>query len=54
MEKPWYKSKTIWTAVIGGVLGVLHAFGVVVPEWVYTILIAFGLVAVRDAIGSNG
>ena len=51
MKKKWYQSKTIWTAIIGGIIGVVEAFGVTVPPELITILIAFGLYAIRDAIG---
>ena len=43
-DKEWYKSKTIWTSVVAGVVGVLQAAGVVdqVPEIVWTLLASFG------------
>ena len=52
-DKAWYKSKTVWTSVVAGVVGVLQAVGVVeaVPEVVWTLLSAFGLYGVRDAVG---
>ena len=50
MNKEWYKSKTVGTAIATGALGVAAAVGYVVPEWIYTILVAFGLYSVRDAI----
>ena len=52
-DKAWWKSKTIWTSVIAGAVGVLQAAGVVeaVPEVVWTLLAAFGLYGVRDAVG---
>ena len=52
-DKAWYKSKTVWTSVIAGVVGVAQAAGVieVVPEVVWTLLAAFGLYGVRDAVG---
>ena len=52
-DKAWYKSKTIWTSVVAGVVGVLQAVGIVeaVPEVVWTLLAAFGLYGVRDAVG---
>ena len=54
-DKEWYKSKTIWTSVVAGVVGVLQAAGVVdqVPELVWTILASFGLYSVRDAVGKS-
>tara|TARA_R110000765_G_scaffold326955_1_gene418147 strand:+ start:2729 stop:2923 length:195 start_codon:yes stop_codon:yes gene_type:complete len=54
-DKAWWKSKTIWTSVIAGAVGVLQAAGVVdqVPELVWTILASFGLYSVRDAVGKS-
>ena len=54
-DKAWYKSKTIWTSVVAGVVGVLQAVGIVeaVPEVVWTLLAAFGLYGVRDAVGKS-
>tara|TARA_Y100000996_G_C22295563_1_gene549932 strand:+ start:162 stop:356 length:195 start_codon:yes stop_codon:yes gene_type:complete len=54
-DKEWYKSKTIWTSVVAGVVGVLQAAGVVdqVPEIVWTLLASFGLYSVRDAVGKS-
>ncbi len=48
--KDWYKSKTVWTAIVAGVLGVLSALGYAVPEQVYVVLGALGLYGLRDAI----
>ena len=52
-DKAWYKSKTIWTSVVAGVVGVAQAAGLIeaVPEVVWTLLAAFGLYGVRDAVG---
>ncbi len=52
-DKAWYKSKTVWTSVVAGVVGVAQAASVVeaVPEVVWTLLAAFGLYGVRDAVG---
>ena len=54
-DKAWWKSKTIWTSVVAGAVGVLQAAGVVeaVPEVVWTLLAAFGLYGVRDAVGKS-
>ena len=54
-DKECYKSKTIWTSVVAGVVGVLQAAGVVdqVPEIVWTLLASFGLYSVRDAVGKS-
>ncbi len=52
-DKAWWKSKTIWTSVVAGAVGVAQAAGVIeaVPEVVWTLLAAFGLYGVRDAVG---
>ena len=52
-DKVWWKAKTVWTSVIVGVVGVLQALGAIetVPEVVWTLLAAFGLYGVRDAVG---
>ena len=52
-DKQWWKSKTVWTSVVAGVVGVLQAAGVIdqVPELVWQLLAAFGLYGVRDAVG---
>ena len=54
-DKEWWKSKTIWTSVIAGAVGVLQAAGVVdqVPELAWTLLASFGLYSVRDAVGKS-
>ena len=51
-DKAWWKSKTIWTSVVAGAVGVLQAAGVVeaVPDVVWQLLAAFGLYGVRDAV----
>ena len=48
-SKKWYLSKTIWTAIIAGVIGVLEAFGISIPPQIITILVAFGLYSLRVA-----
>ena len=45
--------KSYIVAIIGGVLGLLTAMGHPVPEWVYTILAAAGLAAVRSSVGTG-
>ena len=52
-DKAWWKSKTVWTSVVAGAVGVLQAAGVVeaVPDVVWQLLTAFGLYGVRDAVG---
>ena len=52
-DKAWWKSKTVWTSIVAGVVGVAQAAGLIeaVPEVVWTLLAAFGLYGVRDAVG---
>ena len=54
-DKAWWKSKTVWTSIVAGAVGVAQAAGVVeaVPEVVWTLLAAFGLYGVRDAVGKS-
>ena len=54
-HKACWKSKTVWTSVVAGVVVVLQAVGIVeaVPEVVWTLLAAFGLYGVRDAVGKS-
>jgi len=47
----WLKGKkTYIIAIIGGIVGILQACGVIIPEYVYAILAALGIGAVRAAI----
>lgn len=52
-NKRWYQSKTVLTAIVAAVLSIAQAVGtatghpVVVPDWVYQILGAFGLYSLR-------
>ena len=41
--KKWYASKTIWAAIVTGIIGVLLAFGIEVPPWVITALAGLGV-----------
>ena len=52
-DKAWYKSKTIWTAVVVCAASIAGEFGVEVPESVYGVLAALGLYGVRDAVGKS-
>lgn len=52
--KPWYQSKTLWTAMVGGLIGVYGAIGSFhplppIPNWVYTLLGSLGLYGLRTA-----
>ena len=54
-DRAWWKSKTVWTSIVAGVVGVAQAAGLIeaVPEVVWTLLAAFGLYGVRDAVGKS-
>ena len=49
-NKKWYKSKTIWTAIVVCVVSIAGEFGIVIPESVFGVLAALGLYGVRDAV----
>jgi hypothetical protein len=49
MSKDWYKSRTLWIAVVTGIIGIVGAFGVAIPEWVIQVLVAMGLYTARTA-----
>ena len=54
MNKDWYKSKTIWSAVIIAGVGICQAFGVELPfEVIYSLAGAFGIYGIRDAIDNK-
>ena len=46
--------KTYIVAIIVGILAALQALGYVIPEYVYAILAALGLGAVRSGIDKSG
>ena len=48
-KKKWYESKAVWAAIIAGIIGVLQAFGVPIPDQVYAIIGALGLYGLRKA-----
>jgi uncharacterized sodium:solute symporter family permease YidK len=46
--KPWYKSKTILSAIVAALIGLYNTFVAVkglpvIPDWVFTILAAVGV-----------
>ncbi len=51
IKKGFFKSKAVWVAIITGVITSLEAAGISIPPEVYKVLLALGLIAVRDAIG---
>ena len=56
-SKKWYQSKAVLTAIVGVVLGAIQPIStaaghpIEVPAWVYQVLGAFGLYAIRDGVG---
>ena len=50
MNKQWYKSKTVWSALIMGLVGAAQAAGCDIPQYAFTLLASFGLYGVRSAI----
>lgn len=54
-EKKWYKSKTVWSAVIAALLGLVEPISTAtgtpmqVPSWVFQVLAGFGLYSLRTA-----
>ena len=50
MNKAWYMSKSVWAALIMGLVGAAEAAGIAIPEYAFTMLGAFGLYGVRSAI----
>ena len=52
-DKQWWKSKTMWTAIVVCISSIAGEFGVEVPESVFGVLAALGLYGVRDAVGKK-
>ena len=52
-DKQWWKSKTIWTAIVVCVTSIAGEFGFEVRQSVYGVLGALGLYGVRDAVGKK-
>lgn len=54
IDKEWYKSKTVWSAVALGLIALAQVFSVELPyDVIITLCGAFGLYGVRDAIGKK-
>ena len=49
MKKDWYKSRTMWIALIGAVMALLNATGYPIPTWVVGLLGSAGLYTARVA-----
>ena len=45
--------KTYISAIIIAVFGILSAFGIVIPEWVYALLAAIGLGSLRAGVSKE-
>ena len=54
LDKLLQGKKTYIIAIIVGILAALNYMGIVVPEYVYLILSALGLGAVRSGIEKSG
>lgn len=58
-QKPWYKQRTKWIAIIAAVLASIQpvttalGHGVQVPLWVYEFLAGMGLYTLRSAVEST-
>ena len=50
MNKEWYKSKTVWSAIVMGLVGVAQAAGCEIPEYAFAMLASVGLYGIRSAI----
>ena len=49
MEKKWYQSRTLWIAIVAGVIGILGALGIAIPDYVIAVLTALGLYTARTS-----
>lgn len=55
-SKPWYQSKTIWAAIVTGLVGLVQpisaVFGhpIAVPLWIIEFLTGLGLYGLRTAV----
>jgi len=53
--KPWYRSKTIWAAIITAIIGAIQPVSasmghpMSVPLWIIEVLIGFGLYGLRTS-----
>lgn len=62
-DKPWYQSKTIWSAILIVITGILQAAGVdlganpaavdTIYQVIYTVAGGFGIYGLRDAVGKK-
>ena len=48
VDKPFWQSKTIWAAVVTGIIGIYNGIATVkglpaIPEWIYPILGSIGV-----------
>lgn len=51
--KSWYKSKTIWTAIIYGLCNVVKAFGVNLPDSLPEAVLAMMIIFLRLGNGTS-
>lgn len=52
-EKPWYKSRTILTAIVYGIVKVVTAFGIPIPEVIPEAILALVFIFLRLGNGSS-
>lgn len=51
--KPWYKSKTIWTAIIYGLCNAVKAFGINIPDSLPEAVLAMMIIFLRLGNGTS-
>jgi len=49
-NRPWWKKKSVQTAIIGGIIAALEAAGISAPPYVIMALSAFGVYAIQDRL----
>lgn len=52
-EKPWWKSRTVWSAVVYGATEIGQAFGLPIPEAVPAGILALLLIFLRLGNGTS-
>jgi len=53
-KKEWWKSRTIWVAIVTAVVSIITAFGVNIPTEIIGALIALGLYTSRTSTTNIG
>lgn len=52
-KKAWYRSKTIWTAILYGLCNVLRAFGINIPDSLPEAVLAMMIIFLRLGNGTS-